>query len=74
MLGQGGFGITYRARDGQLNRDVATVLQSKEHVEQLAKVGLEAPAPKTLPQLNSYMQEEMRKWSEVVRVSGAKVN
>lgn len=58
----------------QVNRDVATVLQSKEHVEQLAKVGLEAPAPKTLPQLNTYMQDEMRKWSEVVRVSGAKVN
>lgn len=57
----------------QVNQDVASIVQSAEGRAQMAKLGVES-ASMTLEQLDAYMQSEARIWTEVIRISGAKVN
>jgi tripartite-type tricarboxylate transporter receptor subunit TctC len=67
-------GATPAAVVQQVNRDAAAVLDTREAREQMAKLGMEVPPAMAPAELDSYMNAEMRKWGEVVRVSGAKVN
>ena len=67
-------GSTAPAIVQQVNRDIRGILESRETREQMSKLGMEVPAPMSPEQLGTYMMAEMKKWGEVVRASGAKVN
>ena len=58
----------------RLNGGFKQVLEQPEIKERLAKQGLEPPASYTPEQLAGYMRSEAKKWQEVIKVSGAKVD
>ena len=73
------FGIVVPAKTpkdaiARLNGGFKQVLELPEIKERLAKQGLEPPANYTPEQLASYMRGEAKKWQEVIKVSGAKVD
>lgn len=73
------FGIVVPAKTpkdviARLNGGFKQVLEQPEIKERLAKQGLEPPASYTPEQLASYMRGEAKKWQEVIKVSGAKVD
>jgi tripartite-type tricarboxylate transporter receptor subunit TctC len=55
----------------RLQRDVNDILRSQEMVRFIRERGSE-PAPTTGPQFDAFVASEIRKWGEVVRISGAK--
>jgi len=57
----------------QVSKDVAAVVDSPGTREEWAKLGIEAVGT-TPEQFSSFAQTELKKWTEVVRVSGAKVD
>ena len=58
----------------KLNGGFKQVLEQPDIKERLAKQGLEPPTNHTPEQLASYMRSEAKKWQEVIKVSGAKVD
>ena len=73
------FGIVVPAKTpkdviARLNGGFKQVLEQPEIKERLAKQGLEPPASYTPEQLAGYMRSEAKKWQEVIKVSGAKVD
>jgi tripartite-type tricarboxylate transporter receptor subunit TctC len=64
---------TPRAAIDRLNAEVSKVVSSPAVKEQWAKQGAE-PMVMTPSQFDAYLREDIRKWAEVVRVSGAKVD
>jgi tripartite-type tricarboxylate transporter receptor subunit TctC len=56
----------------KLNAAVSKIVMSADVKEQWAKQGAE-PMVMTPAQFDTYLREDIRKWAEVVRVSGAKV-
>ncbi|MDB5957578.1 MAG: putative Bug-like extracytoplasmic solute binding receptor, family [Ramlibacter sp.] len=55
----------------RLQKDVNDILRSQEMVRFIRERGSE-PAPSTGPQFDAFVASEIRKWGEVVRISGAK--
>jgi tripartite-type tricarboxylate transporter receptor subunit TctC len=64
---------TPRAVIERLNAEVSKIVTSPAVKEQWAKQGAE-PMVMTPSQFDAYLREDIRKWAEVVRVSGAKVD
>ncbi len=58
----------------RLNGGFKQVLEQPEIKERLAKQGLEPPASYTPEQLAGYMRSEAKKWQEIIKISGAKVD
>jgi tripartite-type tricarboxylate transporter receptor subunit TctC len=63
---------TPRSVVDKLNAAVAKIVASADVREQWAKQGAE-PMVMTPAQFDAYLREDIRKWADVVRVSGAKV-
>ena len=73
------FGIVVPAKTpkdviARLNGGFKQVLEQPEIKERLAKQGLEPPASYTPEQLAGYMRSEAKKWQEIIKISGAKVD
>lgn len=57
----------------KIQRDVARVLSDKEIQEKLISQGA-TPVGNTPQQFTQYMRDELRKWAEIVRTSGATID
>ena len=57
----------------KINADVAEVLRDKETLEKFAGAGAE-PYATTPEQVSRVLQEDIQKWSQVVKTSGAKID
>ncbi len=57
----------------RLNGDIVTILTTAEMKERLASLGAE-PAPMSPDEFGRFVQDEIAKWSKVVKESGAKVD
>jgi tripartite-type tricarboxylate transporter receptor subunit TctC len=64
---------TPKAVVDRLNAAITKVVTSPEVKEQWAKQGAE-PMVMTPSQFDAYLREDIRKWAEVVRISGAKLD
>jgi tripartite-type tricarboxylate transporter receptor subunit TctC len=69
LLAPGG---TPKAVIEQISRDVAAIVTRQETRVKWSKVGIEAVGS-TPDQFGAFMQTELKKWTEVIRASGAKV-
>ena len=57
----------------KLNADIVKVLNAQDLKDRIVGLGLE-PVGSTPEQFDAFIRSEIRKWSEVVKSSGAKVN
>src|SRR5688572_18845610 len=57
----------------KLNTEIATVLKAPDVNERLAALGAQ-PAPTTPEELGRIVREEVKRWAEVVKASGATIN
>ncbi len=57
----------------RLNHDIVAILKTDDMKSRLARIGAQ-PAPTTPEQFGALVQRELKKYREIVRVSGAKVD
>ncbi|RLK46085.1 Bug family tripartite tricarboxylate transporter substrate binding protein [Cupriavidus plantarum] len=57
----------------RLNRDIVAILKTEDMKARLARIGAQ-PAPTTPEQFAALIRRELKKYGEVVKVSGAKVD
>ena len=57
----------------KLHSEIATVLKAPDVGERLAQLGAQ-PAPTTPDEFGRIVRDEIKRWAEVVRVSGATIN
>ncbi|CAG9169351.1 Bug family tripartite tricarboxylate transporter substrate binding protein [Cupriavidus pampae] len=57
----------------RLNRDIVAILKTDDMKAKLARIGAQ-PAPTTPEQFGALIRRELKKYGEVVKVSGAKVD
>jgi tripartite-type tricarboxylate transporter receptor subunit TctC len=57
----------------RLNHDIVAILKTDDMKEKLARIGAE-PAPTTPEQFGALVQRELRKYAQIIKVSGAKVD
>ncbi len=58
----------------RLNREIARAITSPDVRERFAQQGAEPSPAQTPEQFSAFIQREIKRWAEVVRVSGAKVD
>ncbi|HYC46500.1 MAG TPA: tripartite tricarboxylate transporter substrate binding protein [Burkholderiales bacterium] len=64
---------TPAAAVGKLQSEITTVLKAPDVGERLASLGAQ-PAPTTPEELGRIVREEVKRWAQVVKISGATVN
>ncbi|CAG9175112.1 hypothetical protein LMG23992_02868 [Cupriavidus laharis] len=57
----------------RLNHDIVAILKTEDMKARLARIGAQ-PAPTTPEQFGALVQRELKKYAQIVRVSGAKVD
>ncbi|MNY04911.1 Tripartite tricarboxylate transporter family receptor [compost metagenome] len=57
----------------RLNHDIVAILKTEDMKARLARIGAQ-PAPTTPEQFGALIQRELKKYGQVVKVSGAKVD
>jgi tripartite-type tricarboxylate transporter receptor subunit TctC len=57
-----------------LNKHINEALSKPEVKERLARIGMDTMQPMTSAQMRDFVRGEIERWSEVVKVSGAKAN
>jgi len=58
---------------GRLNHDIVAILKTDDMKAKLARIGAQ-PAPTTPEQFGALVQRELKKYGQIVKVSGAKVD
>lgn len=57
----------------RLNREIVAVLSSSEVKQQMTTAGVDTQ-PSTPAQLAAYVRDEIVRWAQVIKASGAKVD